>query len=159
MSMILTVNAVTPDQIEALLAKPDTLDDVLGVDSARKLSLEKAWHGLHFLLTGSASGGTGPEAVLLAGGKPFGKDLGYGPARLLRPEGVHALSATLSSISDDQLWRNYDAPRMTDECIYPFIWDEDEADLRAEYLGYYHALKSIVGRASQANDWLVIVME
>ena len=55
MSMILTLNAVTADEIEALLAEPDTLDDVLGADPARTLSLEKAWHGLHFLLTGSAS--------------------------------------------------------------------------------------------------------
>jgi Domain of unknown function (DUF1877) len=158
-SMILTVNAVTPAEIEALLAEPDTLDDVLGADPARKLSLEKAWHGLHFLLTGSANAKTGPEAVLLSGGEPFGEDLGYGPARLLRPVAVHALSANLSAISDDQLWGRYDAIRMTAEGVYPCIWDEDEADLREEYLGYYHALKDIVGRASQANDGLVIVME
>lgn len=157
--MTLTVNAVTPDEIRALLAKPDTLNDVIGADPARKVSLEKAWHGLHFLLTGGASGGTGPEAVLLAGGEPVGKDRGYGAARLLRPEAVDTLSTTLSAISDDQLWGRFDASRMTTEYIYPFIWDEDEAGLREEYLGYYHALKQIVDRASQANEGLVLVME
>ncbi len=159
MSMILTLNVVTPGEIEALLAAPDTLDDVLGANPGRKVSLEKSWHGLHFLLTGSASGGTGPEAVLLAGGVPFGFDLGYGPARLLRPDAVHALSNTLSTISDDQLWGRYDAARMTDEGVYPCIWDEDEAELRDEYLGYYHAVKDAVSRASKANDGMVIVME
>ena len=157
--MILTINAVTPDEIEALLADPDTLDDVLGADPERTVSLEKAWHGLHFLLTGSPSGGNGPEAVLLAGGEPFGEDLGYGPARLLRPDAVQVLSAKLSAISDDQLWGRFDAERMTAEGVYPVIWDENEADLREEYLGYYHSLKDIVGKANQANDGLVIVME
>jgi len=157
--MNLTVNAVKPDEIEALLAEPGTLHRVLGADPARKVSLEKAWHALHFLLTGSASGGTGPEAFLLAGGEPFGEQGGYGPPRLLRPDAVHALSACLSAISDDQLWGRYDAARMTDEYIYPCIWDENEADLRKEYLGYYHKLKALVGRASQANDALVLVME
>jgi hypothetical protein len=159
MSMNLSVNAVTPDEIEALLAKPGTWDVVIGADPARKLSLEKAWHGLHFLLTGLASGGTGPEAFLFAGGESFGEDLGYGPARLFHPDAVHALSTALSEISDDQLWRRYDSTRMTAEFIYPCIWDEDEAELREEYLRYYHALKDVVGRASNSNNGLVIVME
>jgi hypothetical protein len=157
--MILTLTIVTHDQFEALLAKPDTLGDVLRANRAQKVSLEKSWHGLHFLLTSSASGGTGPEAFLLSGGEPCGADRGYGPARLLRPDAVHTLSDTLAAISDDQHWGRYDAERMTAEGIYPMIWDEEESDLREEYLGYYHALKALVARASQANDGLILVME
>ena len=159
MSMTVILTAVTPDEIAAFLADPDTLDNVLGAKQARKVSLEKAWHGLHFLLTGSASGGTGPEAFLLAGGEASGEDRGYGPARLLRPDAVHALAASLSAISDDQLWRRFDAAQMTEQGICPVIWDEPEAELRDEYLRYYHEMKRLVSAASQTNDGLVIVME
>jgi hypothetical protein len=158
MSMILHVIAVTPDQIATLGADPETLDEVMGADPARQVSLEKAWHGLHYLLTGNASGGTGPEAFLLAGGEPIGEDLGYGPARLMGPDAVQALARTLSAISDEQLWRRFDADRMTEEGIYPLIWDEGETELREEYLGYYHALQEVVATASMANNGLVLVL-
>jgi hypothetical protein len=159
MSMTVTVTAVTLDQVNAILADQDTLDNVLGADSSREVSLEKAWHGLHFLLTGSSAGGTGPEAFLLAGGQPIGGNRGYGPARLFRPESVHALAASLSALSDEQLWKRFDAERMTAECIYPVIWDEAEDELQSEYLGYYRELKKLVASASQAGDGLVIVLE
>jgi hypothetical protein len=110
-------------------------------------------------LTGSSASGSGPEAFLLLGGEPVGRNRGYGPARLLRPDSVHALYANLSSLSDDQLWSRFDAERMTEEGVYPVIWDEPEDELRLEYLGYFHAMKALVSRTSVSKNGVVIVLQ
>jgi hypothetical protein len=39
--------------------------------SGRLLRLEKSWHGLHYLLTGSARGGKEPLCFLDQGGRPW----------------------------------------------------------------------------------------
>jgi Domain of unknown function (DUF1877) len=55
---------------------PDlTLEDGEGLST----DLDKSWHGIHYLLTGTASGGVAPVNFLVAGGRPVGKlDVGYG---------------------------------------------------------------------------------
>jgi Domain of unknown function (DUF1877) len=161
MSMTFTVIAVTPDEVEQLAAEPESLDTVLrgNAGSSRLTSLEKSWHGLHFLLTGTSTGGTGPAAFLLLGGEPFGEDLGYGPARLVRPSDVDDIDATLSALTDDQLWSRFHPARMTDEGVYPVVWDENEADLREEYLHYFANLKDVVRQAKTMQGGLVLVME
>jgi uncharacterized protein DUF1877 len=161
MSMTFTAIAVTPDEVNQLAADPEALDTVLhhSAGSSRLTSLEKSWHGLHFLLTGTATEGTGPAAFLLLGGQPFGDDLGYGPARLVRPADVRNIHATLSAMTDDQLWSRFDPARMTNEGVYPVIWDENEADLREEYLNYFANLKDVVSQANTINGGLVLVME
>lgn len=51
-----------------------------------EIDLEKAWHGLQFLFTGTAWEGDEPACYLVRGGLEVGKvDVGYGPARALRP--------------------------------------------------------------------------
>src|SRR5687768_2691470 len=43
--------------------------------------VDKAWQGIHFLLTGSDREGNGPLAFILHGGRSIDEDLGYGPPR------------------------------------------------------------------------------
>lgn len=114
----------------------------------RSVSLEKAWHGLHFLLNGSSWDGELPLGFLVQGGQPNEEDVGYGPARLLTPPQVQQLNAALADVSDDQLWSRFDAAEMEAEQIYPLIWDEPEENLREEYLMYFHNLKHLVHEAS-----------
>ncbi|NUR82053.1 MAG: DUF1877 family protein [Terrabacter sp.] len=51
------------------------------------LDLDKSWHGIHFLLTGTdwSAGDAGAAGGAILGGRPVGEDDGYGPARLLEP--------------------------------------------------------------------------
>ena len=56
-----------------------------------QLDVDKAWHGLHFLLTGTADGGAEPASYLLTGGEELGDDEDV-QARLLRPAQVRALA-------------------------------------------------------------------
>src|SRR5687768_13754481 len=58
--------------------------------------LDKAWHGLHFLFTGTADGGEEPACFLLAGGEDVGDDDDL-LARLLSPEQVREFAAFLAA--------------------------------------------------------------
>jgi hypothetical protein len=47
-----------------------------------ELGVDKAWHGIHVLLTGTAWEGSFPLNFTVSGGKEIGDvDVGYGPAR------------------------------------------------------------------------------
>ena len=99
MSMILALTTVEDATIRRLLEEPEQVWRVLAPDDAsmhppgqldlvegegQSIDLDKAWHGIHYLLAGTEWEGTGPAAFLLAGGKEVGDvDVGYGPARAL----------------------------------------------------------------------------
>ena len=141
----------------ALRAAPKTIREFLATTSAPSLSLEKAWHGLHFLLTGSAWEADGVLSFLVSGGEPLSDvDLGYGPARFFQPDAIQQMDAALSGIADDELWSRFDPARMEAEGIYPVIWDEPEQDLRDEYLAYFHGLKAFVRQASEKGNAVIV---
>lgn len=156
MGMYCQLRAVTPDDIRQGL---QPLVDLLDRPSSPTVSLEKAWHGLHYLLTGTAWEGEAPLNFIVLGGEPIGEDdFGMGPARLLAPEQVQELDAALWPVTDEQLWGRFDKDRLHAEEIYPGIWDEPEADLREEYLMYFHELKTFVRQAAGNGCGLVIVL-
>ncbi len=157
MGMSCGVYAVTPVELWRLRAAPKTIRDFLAATSAPSLSLEKAWHGLHFLLTGSAWQAEGVLSFLVSGGEPLSDvDLGYGPARFFQPDATQQLDVVLSRFSDDDLWSRFDPARMEAEGIYPGIWDEPEQDLRDEYLTYFHNLKAFVRQASENGNAVIV---
>jgi hypothetical protein len=151
------------DKVEAdlLLRDPQRLQEVLlrRRGAAGVLSLEKSWHGLHFVLTESAWEGEGPLGFILAGGQPIeGMDTGYGPPRILMPDHVIEIAAALDGISDAEFDRRFDVERMAAEQVYPFIWDEPRPDLLDEYLGYFHELKQFVRRAAEERHALIVYL-
>jgi hypothetical protein len=153
------VYAARPAELQSLLAAPETIRDFLDARRTASADLQKAWHGLHFLLTGSSWGGEGTLSFLTTGGEPIGNvDLGYGPARFLRSDAVEELDAALSRISEDELWSRFDPARMEAEGVYPMIWDEPEEDLRDEYLMYFRELTALVRRAHQEGEVLIVLV-
>ena len=160
MGMYLQLHALDPAAAERLAAEPEGMEELLDEDpeSSDLVSLEKAWHGLHFLLTGSAEGGDPPLNFLLKGGTPVGEDLGYGEPRLLAPAEVRQMDAALAGLSADQLWARFDPARMKQEGIYPGIWDEPEAELREEYVGYFQELKRLVHAAAGRGQALLVAL-
>lgn len=52
------------------------------------VDLDKAWHAIHYLLTGEADEVPGPLGFLVSGGAPVGAiEVGYGPARAFTSSG------------------------------------------------------------------------
>ena len=163
MSMCCTVYATTGSQLHQLLADPEQIHEFCSVDntSTPYLDLDKAWHGLHFLLTGSAWEGEGPLGFLVACGEPVGDiDMGYGPARALSPDGVRELDGALSRITSQDLRARFDPAKMMAESVYPTIWDRDprEDDVLGWVIASFEELKGFVRRASQEGRGLVVTL-
>lgn len=72
------------DEAAELVASTDSIELLLeSDDDETSVDLGKAWHGIHWLLTGSPDSTDDVTSEAILGGQPVGEDLGYGPARLL----------------------------------------------------------------------------
>jgi len=122
------------------------------------LDLDKAWHGLHFLFTGTADGGAEPACFLLSGGEDVGDDDDL-LARLLRPEQVRDFAAFLAALGPVELTRRFDPERMTALEIYPdVIWQRpEETDEPLGFLlGAFAELQTFTAAAAAAGDAVVV---
>ncbi|MBB2893874.1 hypothetical protein FHU39_003910 [Flexivirga oryzae] len=140
-----------------VLADPGRLDDLLWLDDGRVLDLDKAWGGVHWLLTGDVgpTGGALSEAIM--GGEPFGDDRGYGPASLLDAGGTAATAHALRQVGNDTLRDRFDPAAMEEAGIYPSIWDED--DVLDEYLlPKVDLLRAFYDAAAGAGESVIQVM-
>jgi Domain of unknown function (DUF1877) len=84
--------------------------------------LEKSWHGLHYLLTGTAWEGEPPLNFLLAGGREIDIGLGESPVQAHSSAQTRAIAEALEAVSRDQLAARFDPARMMELEIYPEVW-------------------------------------
>jgi Domain of unknown function (DUF1877) len=88
------------------------------------LSLEKAWHGVHYLLAGTADAGPGLRSQAVLGGVELGDDpegfAGCGPARYFRAARVRELSEELRRPEvEAEAAGRFDPAKMSQLNIYP----------------------------------------
>lgn len=157
MSMIAGLAPLSPSQLDALRADPDGAGALCYPEDAtahaRNIDLDKAWHGIHFLLTSQAwDKGDGPQGLAILGGEDIGDDQGYGPARVVTPPQVAAVAAALSTLTDEELARRYDPQAMDDQQIYPTIWTRDGDEGLAYLLHHFHALERFYAEAAARGD-------
>ena len=96
--------------------------DLVANEGAR-CDLEKSWHGIHYLLTGSAWEGSPPFDFLVEGGRQVGKiDLEHGPVRAFRADETRAIYEAISVMSAYELRKRFNARDMAAKEIYPDIW-------------------------------------
>jgi len=170
MSIICNLRSATDAQLKALLAEPEQLEAFLedeedfgdAAGSAfLELDLDEAWHGIHFLLTGTAVEGQAPLDFLERGGREVGEvDLGYGPARCFDSAQVRAIAQALAPISAEQLRARFDPERMRMLEIYPDIWDgqQGEKDPLGYVLSYYAELEAFLARVVALNHGMVLAL-
>ena len=96
------------------------------------LSLDKAWHGVHYLLAGTAEPGPELRSQAVLGGVELGDDpegfSGYGPARYFRAARVRELSDELRRPEvDTEAAARFDPAKMSQLRIYPG-WRAGEQD-------------------------------
>ena len=141
---------VVADTPEATEARADD-DDELDVD--------KTWHGLHFLFTGTAWEGESPLDFIVTGGVELGnEDVGYGPARAFMSGEVAEIGRALERLTRDDLERRFDPARMMALEIYPEIWDRDpeDDDTLGYLLEYFDLLKDFVLRGARLRRGMVV---
>ncbi len=162
MGMTCGLQRVSNAQIEELLEAPQNLEeeaDFLDESSHDNTTyLDKAWHGIHFLLTGLAWGGEEPLCYLLVGGESLNNGDGGGWSRILRPAQIASFDEALQKISTENFRERFAPQRMIEEEIYPTIWDCDPRDNDTlSYLAdYFEELKNFVHLAHENNQGLII---
>jgi hypothetical protein len=126
------------------------------------LDLDKAWHGLHYLLTGTAWGGEAPLNSLLLGGEQVGDeeehDVGYGPARILLPPQVDAFSQVLDTVNSAEILKSFNPTEMTKLDIYPNVWDREEEELEKWMQDSITDLKNFLQRAVAQQQAVIIAI-
>ena len=164
------INALTPRWIKrsarafrsvGARVRPTEVDSWQPRSDGEELDLDKSWHGIHFLLTGTAYEGEPPLDFIVRGGVEIDDaDVGIGPARALRSDEVRAVADAIERFPPDELRERFDSERMLEEGIYPDIWDRDPAEDDA--LGYliehYADLRAFVRRTADRGDGLIVTI-
>jgi hypothetical protein len=147
-----------------LAEDPSRISEYLGSDSPGEdarfadLDVDKAWHGIHFLLTGSASEGTTPLHFIL-GGSPMGEeDLGYGPARGFSPPEVKQIAEALSPLTTEVLAARYDPEKLAASEVYPGIWADEGDEARDYLIDFYEQLRAFVAAAAAEQQAMLVFM-
>jgi len=126
-------------------------------DPDRSLDIEKAWHGLHFLFTGTADEGEEPTCYLVRGGEDLDDE---GQTRALRPHQVRRFADYLSALTSAELARRYDPERMSKLEIYPDgIWmrPASAGDSPLEWLlECFSEVREFTGRAAATDHGMII---
>lgn len=122
-----------------------------------KISLDKAWHGVHYLLSGEIEPGSAIPSQAVMGGVEVGEDLGYGPARYFEVDKVQAIAQALSSVSlEAEMTARFDPARMTSLGIYPGGWKAGDVDWLMEE---FRHLRQFYADASAAKLAIVTNLE
>jgi hypothetical protein len=168
MEMLCTLRSATEAQHQALLKAPQRLQDFLDDEEdfgdavgAKFLELDigETWHGLQYLLTGTAWEGAAPLDFLVRGGEDVGDiPSDEGTARIFLPATVKQLSEVLQGLSLDTLRARFDTGTLQQLEIYPGQWDEpaDELDPLDELLSYFAELRKFVSQVAKRGHALLV---
>ena len=128
-------------------------------DDSNFVRLDRAWHGILFLLTGqSFENYTHPLAKIFFSGQLVdeNQNLGYGPAHYLTSDQVTELNIEIAKISTDELKHRYDINKMTEMEIYPVAW-EDEG--MGDYLAYHFGIvRQVFSEAAKNNEAIISIV-
>lgn len=147
----------TPEEVCELERDPDLAAHLLadGPDE-RLLDLGRAWHGIHFLLSGSAWGGTPPAFDAVLGGVQLGDPTTYEPVRLLDVSAVVAVATHLAAHGPGVLTPRFTHRALQQAEVYPDdAWREPDA-LPTFLLPAYGRLTAFFCAAAAARDAVLV---
>lgn len=115
-----------------------------------QVDIDKAWHGIHWLLTGDSDPTSAIESRAIFGGEPVLYDDGS-TVFLVDPDTVRAVAARLADIPVAALEARHDPGAMFEAEVYPLIWDEEDAF--TDYLGpLYEDLRAFYAAAADRGE-------
>jgi hypothetical protein len=157
--MIGNLRPASDAEIEHLLDNPSDITRFLyGAEAGERerVVLNKAWHAIHFALTGSRLDGDEPLNFLVSEGTPVGEvDVGFGPARVLTSGQVRSIARALTPIDPDDVARRIDVRKLDEEWIYPGNWQRD--GIGVDYVvSNYREMRDLIERAAAQGQGLVL---
>ena len=124
-----------------------------------EVDLDKAWHGIHFLLTGSVEPNGTLASKVIMGGENIGPDRGYGPAQFLTPAEVKAIAQLLEQTTPEMLRKRFKPKEMTQYGVYPaIIWERDGDEALSYVLDYYKKLVAFYKLAAERGQAVIFVL-
>ncbi|MYN09965.1 YfbM family protein [Pseudoduganella aquatica] len=118
-----------PDDVAAVIYPPDGHGE-----DADFVDLDKAWHCIHFMLTGSAVDTAPTAGWSILGGTELGEDMGMGPARVLAPGQVRSVAAALDAIDEDAFTARYAPDSMVAAEVYLSDSLASDGDAALDYI-------------------------
>jgi hypothetical protein len=163
MGMVLVVRRTTADDLSRLRADPElvpefAIEDEDACESGDLIDFDKAWHALHFILTGQVDDSDQALSLLRTDYEPMGEDLGYGPPQYLSPDTMRAFNQALAGLSDDDLQRRYDPAAMAAAKVYLadfFVNDENGWEYLSQSLP---ALRKLAQNCAATNSGAIVVI-
>lgn len=153
--LYLTVGGPPTEDLDALEADPDVA--ALWFADGEPLDLGTAWHGIHFLLNGSAWGGSPPLFDAVLGGTAVGDPSSYEPIRFVSPAQVQAVAAALPSA--EELTPRFTHRALQQAEVYPdSAWDRPDA-LTGFLLPAYAQLVALFQQAAAAGEAVLITLD
>jgi Domain of unknown function (DUF1877) len=146
MGMVGCFAAINPDTQRKIRNDPSLMEKFLYPDGGDgepeySIDVDKAWHGIHFMLTGKSNGGEGPLAMAVMGGDEVGEEMGYGPEKL----------------TIEEFERGFKPAEMAAADIYPdVIWERDGKDALDYVLENYQQLVVFYRDAAARGDGAVL---
>lgn len=169
----MSLYSVDEPVLTRMLARPELCLEMIAPDEVEQFELglklvdddghgfEKSWHGVHYLLTGSAWEGKPSLAYLVKGGTELEWDDSWFevPPRALTSDQVREWSEALSSVTDEQLRARFNPADMVAQQIYPGFWDRDpERDnLLAWLMRDVPGMRSCLESAAAAGQGMLVV--
>jgi uncharacterized protein DUF1877 len=121
------------------------------------ISIDKAWHGVHYLMCGAPDSGSAMLSQVVMGGTEVGEDLGYGPARFFEADRVVEIVRELTRAGlESEMQARFDPTAMTAAGIYPNGWSPGDLNW---VLDEFRKLRQFFIDASAAKDAVLTVIE
>ena len=137
---------------------PASAAGALTAGKGADISIDKAWHGVHYLMCGQAVPGSDLASQVVMGGTDVGDDLGYGPARYFTPVQVAAIARELSRPNlEAEMNARFDPDQMMQLGIYPGQFDS--TDDRDWLMDAFRKLRQFYADASAAGLGVVACLE
>jgi hypothetical protein len=122
------------------------------------IDIDKAWQGIHFILTGDLFGGDAPLANAVMGGTPIGEeDVGVGPARSLSVSEVAEVAAALQAIDESAFKKRFNIGELTANDIYPNVWEDHDTELEY-FTTHYLILRETFLKAARESKAIIVFM-
>lgn len=127
-------------------------------DNPQAYELEGAFVGVHFLLTGTASGGDGPLSFVAnaAFGEPVPYDRGHGPGRILAPTTVAAIADAIESMTARDVRSRLESDALS--ACHPFAGRRLEDDDKEWLLAVLQGLMTFMRRAAKDRVPVLVVV-
>jgi len=161
MGMVACFASLPAETLGQLQHDPNLIEEYLYPDGGDSeppnyFDLDKAWHGIHYLLTGEAEGGVEPQCLAVLGGTEFGPELAYGSPRFLTIGQVARVAETLTRLPPESLANNFNARDMASKGIYPqVIWVRDGKEALDYVLEGYEQLQVFYQEAASRGDAVI----